>query len=188
MDEEYELEEEPEPEQQENPNLRKLREKAKKADQIEAELAAIKRERAFEKAGVDTEHPLAKTLIPSYTGDLSVEAVKAWLEQVGAAAVFQPKPETAPTTNGEVETPKPEPSPEELLAAQERQALASNGEPSGAAPTANPYDDGLDAFFEATQRGESRETASGAFYEKLWAAAAAGDPRVIRQRAEAVDR
>lgn len=178
MDNEYDNEEEPEQEpERENHNLRRLREKAEKADEAEKELAALKRERAFEKAGVDTDHPLAKTLIPTYTGDLTAEAVKAWLEQVGASAVFGAKP---PEESTEPPVTTPTLTPDELLAAQERQALASGSEPAGPGQGEDPWSKTLDEFVEHHQAGgKSREEAMGLALATIWDAAAKNDPRVV---------
>lgn len=171
---EYGIEEDEEPEvpvepKGDNKNIRQLREKAKKADDAEKELLTLKRERAFEKAGVDLEHPLAKTLLPTYTGDLTTEAVKAWLEQVGANAVFgQEKPE-----------PKEEASPEQLLEAQERQALAGGAEPAGTVQAEDPWRATHDKFVELRQSGMSSEDAWGQSLDAVWAAAAKGDQRVL---------
>lgn len=183
QDEEYDNEEEAEQEPKgENPNLRQLREKAKKADDAEKELAALKRERAFEKAGVDVDHPLARTLLPTYTGDLTAEAVKAWLEQVGASAVFATKPEEHPQAPATEPVTKPEPTPDELLATQERQALASGAEPGGPGQGEDPWARSLDDFVtHHVTEGKSREEAMGLALSHIWDAAAKGDPRVVYQ-------
>lgn len=66
-----------------NKDLRNLRRKAQERDQMEAELAQLKRERAFSKAGIDPDDPKAKYFIKGYDGDLTDEAIRTEAEAAG---------------------------------------------------------------------------------------------------------
>ena len=67
-----------------DPNLRQLREKAKRADEAEAALAAAQRENAMLKSGVDLDTPQGDFFTRSYQGDLDdIEALKAEAQRLG---------------------------------------------------------------------------------------------------------
>lgn len=68
---------------QENHDLAQLRKKAKKADQLEAELNVLRREAAFDKARLPDDVPGINFFRENYKGDLSPEAIKEAAAQHG---------------------------------------------------------------------------------------------------------
>lgn len=85
---------------EESPNIRQLRDKAKRAGDAEREaseareqLQALQREVEFRKAGIDPDDPKAKYFAKAYDGDLTAEAIKAEAEQAG---ILQPPAEQTP--------------------------------------------------------------------------------------------
>jgi len=78
---------------EDNPNIRQLREQAKEAkearkaaEQAQAELAALQRENAFRKVGIDPDDPKTKYFAKAYDGELTAEAIKAEAEAAGFLA------------------------------------------------------------------------------------------------------
>jgi hypothetical protein len=67
-DEFEDFEEEDDP--YENANIRQLREQAKAADAAEARVAALRREVAFLKAGIDTDSKAGAYLLKGYEGSM----------------------------------------------------------------------------------------------------------------------
>lgn len=59
-----------------NEDFKNLRAKARKADQYERELASLKREVAFTKAGVPMDDPKMSYFVKGYEGDLEPEAIR----------------------------------------------------------------------------------------------------------------
>ena len=58
-------------------DLKKLKERAKEAERLEAELTATRRQAAFSQAGVDPSHPAAKYFMAGYEGEPTADAVRA---------------------------------------------------------------------------------------------------------------
>jgi hypothetical protein len=79
-------------EPRDNHDIRQLREKAKRADELESRLAAVEREAAFAKAlGDRLTDPKMAYFQKAYDGDLTVEAIREaakrdgfWAEPTGA--------------------------------------------------------------------------------------------------------
>jgi len=69
---------------------KKLRRAAKEGTKAKAEAAALKRELAMVKAGVDTESPIGKLFARAYDGDVTPEAVKAEWAKINGAPVETP--------------------------------------------------------------------------------------------------
>lgn len=66
--------------------IRQLEKKAKAAEEAQAELEQLKRERAFVQAGVPLDDRRASYFIAGYSGDMTPEAIKArWAEDFGGA-------------------------------------------------------------------------------------------------------
>lgn len=75
---------------EEGSDIRQLRSQAKEArdakraaQAAQEELAAVKREVEFRKAGIDPDDPKAKYFAKAYDGDLTAEAIRAEAEQAG---------------------------------------------------------------------------------------------------------
>lgn len=60
----------------ENPNLKQLRAKAKRADELERELQTLKRDRVFDRLGIADSGP-GKWFRKGYDGDLDEAAIRA---------------------------------------------------------------------------------------------------------------
>lgn len=72
------------PEQEsENANIRQLREKAKRADELERQLQTLQRNEAFRSAGIDPNDPKSKYFVKGYEGDLAKEAITAAATEAG---------------------------------------------------------------------------------------------------------
>lgn len=68
---------------QDNRDIRQLREKAKKADQMAAEMTTLKRDLAMARAGVNLDSPTGKLFYKAYDGEPTVEAVTAAASEYG---------------------------------------------------------------------------------------------------------
>lgn len=143
----------------EDGNLKRLREKAAKADSAERELV-------FLKAGIDTDTAVGKLALRGYDGDLTVDAVKAFGTEIGAIGA-------APTT------PAVEITDDERALAQDRQILAGARTDPVEDQGEHPALQGVKEFHGAIQRGVPRDNASGHFFDRVFDAAAKGDPRVL---------
>lgn len=157
----------------ESNDLRNLRRKAKKADQLERENAegnAAKRELAFLKAGVDTSTPIGQLYMNGYDGELDAEAIKAGYEALGMST---------PTASENDEAFEPD----EAGSTQERQSLASGatGDTGETPPIPVRGMEGRAARAgrDALANGAPREDAIGAMFGTLAGAAAEGDRTVI---------
>jgi hypothetical protein len=79
-------------EQPDNANIRQLREKAKRADELEAQLAAMQRNEAFRSAGLDPADKKASYFVKGYEGDLTPEAIRAAASEAGFIQAEQAQP------------------------------------------------------------------------------------------------
>ncbi len=111
----------PQPRQQsEDKNLRQLRQKAKRADELERELDTLRRERAFDLAGIpDT--PATKYFRRGYDGETTADAIKA-----------------AAIEAGFLDAPEPVEQIEDELDAQERMSSTSAGAKSAGSGRITP--------------------------------------------------
>lgn len=134
-------------------NLRAQARKAKKAEEALATATAAQRELLFVKAGVDTDSPIGKLLLTGYTGELTLEAIKAEAASVGAITVEEP--------------PKgPEITPEEAASTDERSDLAL-GADADAQQDPDPIATALRVGEEALARGMTEPAAMGQTFRAL---------------------
>lgn len=63
--------------------IRTLREKARRADELESQIAARDRELAFTKAGINPEDPKFKYFAKGYEGEMTADAIKAEAIEAG---------------------------------------------------------------------------------------------------------
>lgn len=71
-------------EQDDQPNWRReLEEKARRADELEAQLAEVKRQQAFNEAGITSANPAYKYFTKGYDGEMTVDAIKAAATEAG---------------------------------------------------------------------------------------------------------
>lgn len=132
-----------------------------------AELEAANRRNTFLAAGVDLESPVGKLLDTAYSGDVSIDAVKAaWAEVAPQSA-----PAPTPVDDG--------PTPEELANQQARQALNTGGTPPGQEPEPEVWVDALAGYRADRERGVRTERAQQAALQKAIDGAVAGNPSVI---------
>jgi hypothetical protein len=76
-------------------DFKNLRAKARKADQYERELAQMKREVAFMKAGIPMEDPRIGYFVKGYDGDLDPQAIRTAAVDAGFIQIQQPAPDPA---------------------------------------------------------------------------------------------
>lgn len=170
----YDPEAEPEPEPERfvkmsRKDIKALERKAKKADDAEKETAKLRRERAFEKAKVDIDHPLGEHFAKHYDGELSPEKIREEAERLGVplAEGDKPKPEG------------PELKPGETDSTKERQEVSSGGKPDDGAepPPADPKAEAVKAGQAVIDQGKTEEEGLAAGIGALAAAAQSGDQR-----------
>lgn len=80
----------PEDPPEESAVIKELREKANRTQAAEAETSALKREMAFDRAGVPTEGP-ASYFRKAYDGDVTPEAIRAEAEAAGLLSPAAPE-------------------------------------------------------------------------------------------------
>lgn len=160
---------EAEPQQDDGPNLKQLRELAKKGEKAEASEAraeAAERRIAILESGIDTATPLGKFFTENFKGDVSdLEAMKAAATELGVT--FRDGAEPVVT-----DTP-PEPN-----GTDERRVLAADS-PADTGVEVNPVEEATKQFFVDHQTGATWENAAGTWMAKQAGAALAGDQRVI---------
>lgn len=100
--------------------IRQLEEKAKRAGDLEAELAQVKRDAAFARALGDIEHPARQYFEKGYDGELDPEAIKTAARTAGLLTPAQPQAQEPPPEQ------RNDPTPAEM-AAHARMAAASDG-------------------------------------------------------------
>ena len=154
---------------QEPGSIKELRDAADRGKKASQELAAMKREMAFLKAGVDTATKAGQLLFKAYDGDLETDAIKAeWQELVPGLAAPAPA-ETVDATDTEV--------------AQQRQDLVGDSVPPEH-QTESPYDAGHREFKEMMDAGRPKEDSAAKFVHRVLEAAGGDKPdqRVISER------
>lgn len=149
----------------ESDNMRQLREAA-------ASGAAAKRELAFVKAGLDTDNPLVATVMSTYKGDLTKDAVVAFATELGLIG-NDAEPEPDPASQDEARR-------DELVDAHhQREQLKDADRPNTGDDRApeDPHLRGLKSFREAMAEGHTREEAAAEYFGSVLQGAKEGDPR-----------
>lgn len=158
----------------EGESVRNLRAAANRSEEHKTRGDKLERELAFVKAGLDTDHPLVASLMATYDGDLSKEAVTKYMTDLRVTELLTPA--TAPAE--QVETPPPADTPALPPQVASRELVAG-----GQLPTDIPADDprvvGLNRAFDLMEQGYSRADASTAFFGEVFDAAMRGDARVL---------
>lgn len=110
--------------QADNANIRQLREKAKRADELEARVAQMEKDAAFTKAlGPSVEEARVKDyFIPAYKGEMTPDAIRAAATEAGFLQQATPPPagQTVDPTNDRIAAASQgagEPAPPDLHAA-----------------------------------------------------------------------
>lgn len=144
--------------QGEQPTIQQLRERADQAATLEQQNAAIARENAFLKAGINPDDKQLGYFVRGYDGDLNPEAIKAAATEAGFLSTTP-----APTTEA-AEEPQPaaEAQPSEDQLAQDQLATTVAAE-SGALTEerrVDLMDEGFQQFQQTMQSGAERKDAA----------------------------
>lgn len=142
-------------------NLKQLREKAKKADEI----PNIQKELAMVKAGIDTDSPLGKFFFDGYKGELTKEAVIAAAQEIGLL---------------EKQAPDPGVTQEEKSATQERQQLVSGAAQASEQSGKHPTVEGKENAKRILDEGGTYEQAGAGYLSTIMQRYKDGDTRGVR--------
>ena len=150
---------------QEQQDIKSLRKAAEAGKQAQNELAEMKRELLFAKAGIDTGSKIGKLLFKTWDGE-DLDSLKTEAADLGIGGVEAPR-------NTGVEA-------EERGQQDVRQTFAKGnvGAPSEV-PERDPFDEAYDLFHEARKRGTTMDDAGLAAIDRVLVAAASGDKRAI---------
>jgi hypothetical protein len=152
-------------EESDQPDIRSLRKAAEAGKKAQEELAQMKRELLFAKAGIDTASKIGGLLFKTWEGE-DVESLKAEAVDLGIVGG---------TTASANEVPA-----EEMAQQSFRQSL-NRGAPAAAAelPEADPYDEAYQLFHDARKKGTPFADAGLAAIDRVLVAASSGDRRAI---------
>jgi hypothetical protein len=150
---------------EEQHDIKSLRKAAEAGKQAQNELAEMKRELLFAKAGIDTSSKIGKLLFKTWDGE-DLDSLKTEASDLGIGGVEASR-------NNEVES-------EERGQQDFRQTFAKGniGTPSEV-PERDPFDEAYDLFHEARQKGTTLDDAGLAAIDRVLVAAASGDKRAI---------
>jgi hypothetical protein len=150
---------------EEQHDIKSLRKAAEAGKQAQNELAEMKRELLFAKAGIDTTSKIGKLLFKTWDGE-DLDSLKTEASDLGLGGVEAPR-------GNEVQ-------PEERGQQDFRQTFAKGniGTPSEV-PERDPFDEAYDLFHEARKRGTTMDDAGLAAIDRVLVAAASGDKRAI---------
>lgn len=150
---------------EENIDIKSLRKAAEAGKQAQNELAEMKRELLFAKAGIDTSSKIGKLLFKTWDGE-DLDSLKTEASDLGIGGVEAPR-------NNRVED-------EERGQQDFRQTFAKGniGAPSEL-PERDPFDEAYDLFHDARQKGTTLDDAGLAAIDRVLVAAASGDKRAI---------
>lgn len=154
-------------------DLRALRNRAKEADKLEPQLAALTKEATFKEAGVDLASPVGKLFFDTFSGELNADAIRVQAEALGAVkATEPPKPPTgdAPPTNQVTD--------DERKLTDERRDLATGGAPeTGQVADPDPKTESVKVAMDLIASGKSESDALAGGIGHIINAAIKGDKR-----------
>ena len=152
-------------EESDQPDIRSLRKAAEAGKKAQEELAQMKRELMFAKAGVDTASKIGGLLFKTWEGD-DVDALKTEAMDLGLIGAPQSAVAEIPAEEREQQT--------------FRQSF-NRGAPAAAAelPEMDPYDEAYQLFHDARKRGTTLDDSGLAAIDRILVAAASGDKRAI---------
>lgn len=152
--------------QAESENMKQLREAASRGTQAQRELAWLK-------AGYDTDDPLVATVMTTYKGELTKDAVQEFAKGLG----LEPRSTTTEPTPGPDEDERRR--QETIDAHQQRELLRDANDPNDGTDqgSPDPHVRGLEGFREALAEGFTREEAAGEYIGSVIQAKKEGDPR-----------
>lgn len=152
-------------EESDQPDIRSLRKAAEAGKKAQDELAQMKRELMFAKAGIDTASKIGGLLFKTWEGD-DVDALKTEAMDLGLIGAPQSAVAEIPAEEREQQT--------------FRQSF-NRGAPAAAAelPEMDPYDEAYQLFHDARKRGTTLDDSGLAAIDRILVAAASGDKRAI---------
>lgn len=162
-------------------DIRALERKGSKYDELAEQKAALERDLAFARAGIDTSTDEGAFFARGYAGELDVEAIKAQAAKFGVIkGADAPGTPPADGTTGEGTPPPSGPAlePGEADLTAHRQTLAS-GATGDSGLDVDPYQSALDIGRQVMEGGGKFEQALGSAINALANAANQGDKRVI---------
>lgn len=150
---------------QDQPDIKSLRKAAEAGKKAQEELAQMKRELLFAKAGIDTSSKVGSLLFKTWDGE-DLDALKTEAVELGII--------------GGGTTARQSISEEEKSQQSFRQNLG-RGEAAGASelPDMDPYDHAYELFNDARKTGVPLDDAGLAAIDRVLVAAASGDKRAI---------
>lgn len=153
-------------EESDQPDIRALRKAAEAGKKAQDELAQMKRELMFAKAGIDTSSKIGGLLFKTWEGE-DIDALKNEAVDLGLVGNNQP-------------AAKDEIPAEEREQQNFRQNL-NRGQAAAVTelPEADPYDEAYQLFHDARKRGTTLDDAGLAAIDRVLVAAASGDKRAI---------
>lgn len=153
-------------EETDQPDIRALRKAAEAGKKAQDELAQMKRELLFAKAGIDTSSKIGGLLFKTWDGE-DLDALKAEAVDLGLVG-------------------NTEPAPRAEIPAEEREQQSfrrefNRGQAAAATelPEADPYDEAYQLFHDARKRGSTLDDAGLAAIDRILVAASSGDKRAI---------
>jgi hypothetical protein len=147
------------------PDIRSLRKRAEQARELEAEVAQLRRENLFARAGIDTDSKVGKMLFRTWEGN-NLDELRSEAEELGLL--------------GRPDQGRQAPPIEEQSQQNFRRDL-STGDAFAAAEveSVDPIDDAYENFYVDRKRGVPLEEAQLAAIDRVLVAASNGDQRVI---------
>lgn len=154
---------------QQQPDIKSLREAAANGKAAIDELAKMRKDMLFMRAGVDINDPTvpraAKLLYGQWEGE-DLDALKADLTELGVGAPVAPAAAAVNETDQQVQ--------------QFREGMQRGNAPAAVVPESpNPYDAAYAKFYQDLNKGVPRERAALDAFDVVFAAGTNGDQRVI---------
>lgn len=153
-------------EESDQPDIRALRKAAEAGKKAQDELAQMKRELLFAKAGIDTSSKIGGLLFKTWEGE-DLDSLKAEAVDLGLVGNTEPA--------SRVEIPAEEREQQNFRQTLNRGQAAVVTE----LPEADPYDEAYQLFHEARKRGTTMDDAGLAAIDRILVAASSGDKRAI---------
>jgi hypothetical protein len=148
--------------QERQPDIRSLRQRAEQAGQYEQEIAQLKRENLFARAGIDTDSKIGRMLYKTFEGS-TLDELRSEAEELG---LFAPSRNNVPADEQDQANFRRGLSGGQTVSAPDDQGI-------------DPYDDAYANFYEDRKRGTALEDAQLAAIDRVLVAASNGDQRVI---------
>lgn len=166
----------------EDANLKQLREKAKRVDELEAALRQRDRADAFNAAGINVASGIGKLAFDTYTGeDVTPEAIQSHLDAYGIKAETlqeaNKSPEATSENSSQTQQPAQQSNPSEQEYFQTQQNLAAGAQVKP--DDGDPYVKGMKAFNDEMASGRPREQAASAMIGAIFKGASEGNTDVL---------